>query len=547
MTGTANEVETNGSTNTPSPAADIPSHKLNHQDKPLPQPPDMVDKVDDYAEHAPDGADTGPKQTAASVKSSSSSTESSSSTIAYEQISFNQFSIKVEELCQLLWPSTPKESRGERLLNGSSSRLIGALRGTRFRKTLPSTTPRKFMIERLEGGTFNRITGITLPQQNSEEPQQLILRTPRSEWSARPDRDVAILRYLKRYTTIPIPEVKIFDLSSSNPLNQPYVLQTRVVGYNLQRVYPNLSHDRNCTIARELGKVLIALQGVINPLPGLIESAPIPEDENAFTVRPFDIKLHHDKDWESKTQDYTQWTQDQHNKFYGTTLDFLITQFGRWRADELYRDPSGIAWWDYQHRFVGIAKEMNQLGMLSDSQNCLCHLDFAARNVMVDVPMDEPLTIAGILDWDSAVFAPKWVACAPPWWIWADDPDDDGADWDESDELRALETPPTTTGQELKRIFEDTVGDDYLHYAYEPQYRMARKLFHFAVNGLHQNEDINEADFLFEEWKEFYDNLMQRAMEEMSKSPQESDSDDELQAAGVPEDDDVQDKTNTCE
>lgn len=41
------------------------------------------------------------------------------------------------------------------------------------------------------------------------------------------------------------------------------------------------------------------------------------------------------------------------------------------------------------------------------------------RNIMMDIDIDNSLTIPGILDWDSAVIAPKFVGCVPVMWIWA--------------------------------------------------------------------------------------------------------------------------------
>ena len=502
------------------PSTGVSSKESSSPDKPLPEPPDTEDhsritphfRVPKSSStlHSPSG----------SVAERVGSMRSETSTIAYQQLPFAQFSSRVEELCQLLWPSSTREMRAERLFGGSSSRLVGALRNTKFRKLLPALASKDVMIERLEGGTYNRITGITVPKAVSVDPERLILRTPRIEWECRPDRDVAILRYIRKHTAIPVPEVKHFDFTRDNPLKQPYVLQSRLPGYSLQRVYPNLTHEENCTVARELGKIILGLQEVHSPYPGLIENGVPTTDPDVFNIKPFDIKTRHDKEWKMKPQDHVTWTNDKYERRYGTTIDFLITQFGRWRAHELQDDPSGIVYWNYQHRFVETAQAMDRLGIFGDKDNCLCHLDFAARNILVDIPAEGPLTISGVLDWDSAIFAPVWVCCAPPWWIWADDPEDDGADWDEQDESRALVTPPTAKGQEMKRIFEETVGEDYLEYAYKPQYRLARKLFHFAVNGLHQNEDVANAEKLFTEWQELYDKSMQQAMEEMAEEEQ---------------------------
>ena len=97
---------------------------------------------------------------------------------------------------------------------------------------------------------------------------------------------------------------------------------------------------------------------------------------------------------------------------------------------------------------------MDGLGFLGNDENCVCHLDLLGtpRNIMADIKADGGLSITGILDWDSAAFAPRFVGCAPPMWLWA---------WDEEgeDEKRANDNPSAPEDQEIKRIFEEIVGD----------------------------------------------------------------------------------------
>ena len=123
-------------------------------------------------------------------------------------------------------------------------------------------------------------------------------------------------------------------------------------------------------------------------------------------------------------------------------------------------DPFLIAFRDHYDRLAKATDQMSGLGY----ETCLCHLDLntAPRNIMADFDKDNPddLEITGILDWDSAIFAPRFVGCAPPMWIWVWNSEED------EDERYAEDIPPTPEQQELKRIFEETVGFDFLYYAY---------------------------------------------------------------------------------
>lgn len=79
-------------------------------------------------------------------------------------------------------------------------------------------------------------------------------------------------------------------------------------------------------------------------------------------------------------------------------------------------------------------------------------------------------------------------------WLWA---------WnneDEEDERLANNTPPTPGLRELKQLFEDAAGPTYRRFAYGAQYRLARRLLRFAIDGLQSNEDLTSAELLLDEW-----------------------------------------------
>jgi hypothetical protein len=147
--------------------------------------------------------------------------------------------------------------------------------------------------------------------------------------------------------------------------------------------------------------------------------------------------------------------------------------------------------------FITTASEMSALGVLHENYYCLCHLDLEPRNILVSPPSPtQPQAITGILDWDSALFAPPFMSCLPPMWLWA------WNDEDEEDERLANDTPPTPELHELKQLFEHAAGPTYRRFAYGAQYRLARKLFRFAIDGLQSNEDFLSAELLLAEWVE---------------------------------------------
>ncbi|KAL9632492.1 MAG: hypothetical protein Q9164_005286 [Protoblastenia rupestris] len=470
-----------------------------------------------------------PAKTSANSDHSARSRNSvhTTSTVRHNEIPFEQFKIQVQELCSILWPPSTqdfsKEVVKEPARDTFLKRVLGRS-GNSFAKSIrmkgvsrkPLNVPShpnvpsplnalqspKFLIERLGGGGFNRVVGITVINSDGKEESQLVLRVPRSDWQSSPDRDVAILRYVRHHTSISVADVKYFDFTQDNPLKAAYVVQSRIPGMDLQKAHlKGLSNEQWVDAAREIGKIMRDMQSVKSPFPGQIEASIKTDPRGCYVVRPFDVKSPTDKDWKEMHADDKPWPQEKVEYYYSDTFHFLATQFARWRILELEQDHHRILMTDNTKRLVTVADEMDTMGYLGenfgDNDNCLCHLDFQARNIMIDIRGDSSLTVTGILDWDSAVFAPRFVGCAPPHWMWADENDED---FDELDEGKASEEPKSENNRNIKKAWEEAVGPDLLKYAYSPHFRIARKLFNFALNGIHFSWESEAADKLVEEW-----------------------------------------------
>ena len=306
-----------------------------------------------------------------------------------------------------------------------------------------------------------------------------MLRTPRIIWDASLERDVTILQYLRQHSKIPVPEVKAFDYTVKNPLKSPDVIQSRIPGMPLSAAARSgLSHEGWCTAAKEIGQIILEMQKLSHPHPGIIESS-TDDGVQSFTVEPFDIGSPYDMEWKQKKLDAA--TKDSLRKDYEkSTLWFIAAQLERWRAKELRIEPTSILCRDHMHRLTDAASAMDRLHCLRHNMNCLSHRDLAARNIMVEISSDNSLSVTGVQNWDRACFAPSYVSCAPPWWLWQDESygDIDAIE----DESKADDEPPDAELQQVKQVFEDTVGDEFCRYAYHTQYPIARKLFNIALH-----------------------------------------------------------------
>ena len=422
-----------------------------------------------------------------SRSSSLLSDHSETSTLKYTVEPFTEFRAKVEKLCDILWPPPKSFSR----------RVAKRLRANRLLRSI-TPTPKGPIVERLKGGDYNRITSISLPSSYGNATSKLILRTSRwEECAGRPDRDVAILDFVSQRTKILVPEVIAKDFSNDNALGMPYVVQSRVPGSDLDSMWEELSHQQRCMIACEMGLVIKSLLSVESTVPGLIDAA---SADTVFAdypnIVPFELRDSSGDLIEDSTVSGDMATPQ-------TTGEFFKTMFGKWHAYTLDDDDRET---ELFKELLETVRDMDNMGAFPTDMHCLCHVDLHSRNVMAEVQPDDAIKITAVLDWDEAVFAPKFVNCQPPWWLWKED-------GDERLDENGFETwpyelpspkgfPATPENQELKRLFEEHAGAEYRYLATDTGSRLGRVLFILARDGLNSNEHFMAADKVVSEWKE---------------------------------------------
>lgn len=352
----------------------------------------------------------------------------------------------------------------------------------------PGTAPGTVTVERLHGGGYNRIIGLTLQADNeSYKTVNYVLRIPRF-MSSRVEDDVAILLLLRRHCEVPCPSVVTFDVSDENELGQSYAIHDRVEGVSLYHNFRQVSHADRCRVATELGTIVRRILAFQSSMSGRVVLSPTDRSLTApLYVKP----------WYS--EDIVPFTASAASQ---STLDMLTVALQAWEAEEMRLRPHTMTKPNVIHQFITVARQMGSLGYLRDIPFSLAHLDLAARYIMIREKFEpgKPV-ITAILDWDSAVFAPMFMACDPPVWLW---------DFErvKGEEVKTVydwgETPDCDASlprdQELKRLFEEAAGPDYVRVARNPVYSMARRLMRFIADGLLYSEHFREGEKLLLAW-----------------------------------------------
>lgn len=387
--------------------------------------------------------------------SSSDSGRSDTSTLVYDQEPFEQYVFRVKDLIHAIWPSVADKD---------------------------------ITVERMKGGGFNRVIGFSIPDQDGPDQRQYVLRIPRFEAAQMTDH-LASLKFVTECTDLPVPEVVAYDCTPRNVLDSPYMIQHRLRGTPIISLYPEMGHEIRCETARQLGEAVACLTSLQSSRMGkLTSSKDVLNGQAEFLVQVLD-DTGPTASWPysiaSGKQDVSEALEEIFN--YRSSIAMAGNPGEGFRAD-------------YMQRFARMASEMVATGYLEDVPITLCHLDFEPRNILIDLE-NHGSPVSGIIDWDSAVFAPSFMACTPPMWIWA------WKDDEEEDERTANDTPPTKEGCELKEIFENAAGAVYMRFAYDPVYRLARRLVQFAFFGIKYAEDLTQADAILQEWSDMRTNM----------------------------------------
>ncbi|CAJ2510062.1 Uu.00g059620.m01.CDS01 [Anthostomella pinea] len=301
-------------------------------------------------------------------------------------------------------------------------------------------------VAELRGGGWNKI--ISIETLEDDVVHQYILRIPMDPFDV--SQNVAILTYLWGCTPFSIPKVIHFDTTHDNPLDYPYIIITRLAG-------------------QDLGQFTA-------PSAGLMEAAddgPNLKSDSPVKLAPFG------------TMQVSLLGRLDESKVAAEEYSLLT-------ADNFRNEPPGLSAKDvlllaFRRKIDQAIEDMYDDGLLEDKTICLWHTDLFPRYIMVDTDTDEGTPrIIGVLDWDQAGFAPRFITCRPPDWLWGPGVDvanerDDGTVHDENsteavlgslvsaseDEPLAPVEPQSPEAKEIKSAFDLAAGETYVAAAYD--------------------------------------------------------------------------------
>ena len=405
-----------------------------------------------------------------------SSMVSETSTVEYGQESFSSFQHRATELILKLFPNhSNSDIQIERMKGGADNRVIGI--------TLSAPHPKLpwYAIEHLRVKLAACVRG---KPKHSRKSKKYILRIPRSSTHDL-FHQITTLAYLKDKLTYPVPKVVVFDSSKDNALERPYMLQERLPGQPLTTLWGALNNEQRRCAAKCIAEVVRDLHQVTNKCAGVISERNTPYDLKMDLLRIEPVPV---------PQSSSTGSTHRRLALPQSTRDFLLDLCKRQRE---HAKATGLATLD--HVFDGFVDMINglcQTGLLPDKDTFhLYHADLQSRNLLFTLTSPTTVRLTGILDWDSALFAPKFMSTRAPFFLWTEDDADENA---ESDAVVEVTDPEKL---EYKRNFEDVVGAGFHQDSYRTEYILARSMWYFLVRGIRSGGDVFLAEEVLEEWE----------------------------------------------
>ncbi|KAI1268041.1 hypothetical protein F5Y18DRAFT_377229 [Xylariaceae sp. FL1019] len=423
----------------------------------------------------------------------SSGCQSTTSTIQFNQEPFAEIVARATQLVyHKLWPVKPEHFiTAEKLPTGGFNRAIKFSLQCRKPLALGNYSPQ--FSPSLKDAAWVEPAPEWYAKREIDTIAECVLRVPRNPATPndlpkpRPhwqdgqyvQRDAAIIRFVRRQTSIPVPKILLLDKTRKNILGYPYMVQEFMRGQRLEFAYQYLGHEARCRLAQELGAVYREMLSVRSKEPGRVVSARTYNLRNRefFRVTP----LHPTQPL--KTTRYSKTTPPKSVK---DTLLHTIDALQNMGVREDGFDPFGEDW----DQLRTVVNEMDEYGLFSGVHFALAHGDLAPHNILVNTDEDpsEP-TISAVIDWDNGLLTPSFMACEPPFWLWGwQEGVWNHTEWegeaDMTDErISEIIEPATAEGVMLKDLFEAAAGPDFRRFAYSPEYRLARKLVFTAREG----------------------------------------------------------------
>ena len=266
----------------------------------------------------------------------------------------------------------------------------------------------------LAQGAFNKTYVIALPHRDYIMRVSLPV-DPRFKTLS----EVAVLDYLDKTTSIPIPKVITFDASSRNALGFEWILMNRVIGDPLSKIWDSLSLANKLRIVEQVVQIMAMLFQARFPLIGnifavkdaqpLSKASPLPGDVvvDRIVSMPFfwDDRLHQNI-FRGPFRSSSKWLQCRLTMTMNSCNRILERQ-----ADEDEVEDAEVT----KSLISRLSSYMSEVFPPSSEKEefAIHHDDISAENILVCAHNN----ITALIDWECVSCLPLWKTCQFPFFL----------------------------------------------------------------------------------------------------------------------------------
>ncbi|USP76851.1 hypothetical protein yc1106_04125 [Curvularia clavata] len=304
-------------------------------------------------------------------------------------------------------------------------------------------------------------------------------------------QDIANLYVVGQRLDLPVPRILKHDLKGYNALDRPFTLQNFIGGTQLERSWAELNLKQKVSAIQAITQIVEKIASVTAPAAGQIAYSNVTSPGKDIKVNEFLIPTKYQAQRSDLPGPCEAMEQTPH--------EFLMSCCKRWIEYENKNMPGfsmSTPLWSKIKEIITILEEKGWLG----GSFHLVHGDFFGRNILVEIASDTAVKVTGVVDWDMARFAPKFVAFRGPFWAW-------NPELEEEKEDAANTGAISREEKAIKEAFLETASPEYATMALAEEAIIARKIFKIATFGLLAVELRGLAFELIKQWEELHPRL----------------------------------------
>lgn len=332
---------------------------------------------------------------------------------------------------------------------------------------------------------------------------------------------IALLKWLRKNTRLPFPDVHFYDTDMNNPIGSAYMVLDKNKGGALEDILPYL-HDltvqERVSLARAVGRFIEICTHITLPRAGMVVPAnshpELVNHDDLIAVQPLGTWSRSDH-YDTKVIDLSRLKKPRlplavarYEPPWLSVLDTLMNAFDRRMDTYEAREDA-----DKYTQVVELLEKGRSVMWRLEAAGYFKHdVDFTMwnpnllpSNILVEFAdnsdgLDYEKIITGILEYGETMFLPGFAVCRPPVWLWA--PNVAAYDVHETTGW-SLTKPESPELLQMKAVFDEAVGDWFVKRAYGRGYIYARALLGYVRLEVWSERDLSQMQELLEECEEW--------------------------------------------